>query len=135
MQRLSFFLYVGMIWDLFHISGETPESIQFLYISDRGSTNTESHIFNIRIEILSWPCALLTLSFLIIFRISSFSKLIEDNLDWVLKEIAEGNMLLLDKGVHWVAKKLLNRFAFSVKSDTILLFTNNGGIKGILLSL
>ena len=135
MQRLSFFLYVGMIWDLFHISGETPESIQFLYISDRGSTNTESHIFNIRIEILSWPCALLTLRFLIIFRISSFSKLIEDNVEWVLKEIAEGNTLLLDKGVHWVAKKSLNRFAFSVKSDTILLFTNNGGIKGILLSL
>ena len=72
---------------------------------------------------------------LIIFRISSFSKLIENNLDWVLKEIAEGNTLLLDKGVHWVAKKSLNRFAFSVKSDTILLFTNNGGIKGILLSL
>ena len=135
MQRLSFFLYAGMIWDLFHISGKTPEFIQFLYISDRGSTNTESHIFNIRIEILSWPCALLTLRFLIIFRISSFSKLIEDNVEWVLKEIAEGNTLLLDKGVHWVAKKSLNRFAFSVKSDTILLFTNNGGIKGILLSL
>ena len=75
------------------------------------------------------------LRFLIIFRISSFSKLIEDNLDWVLKKIAEGNMVLLDKGVHWVAKKPLNRFAFSVKSDTILLFTNNGGIKGFLLSL
>ena len=29
----------------------------------------------------------------------------------------------------------MNRFVFSVKSDTILLFTNNGGIKGILLSL
>ena len=124
-----------MIWDLFHISGKTPEFIQFLYISGRGSTNTESHIFNICIEILSWTCALLMLRFLIIFRISSFSKLIEDNLDWVLKEIAEGNTLLLDKGVHWVAKKSLNRFAFSVKSDTILLFTNNGGIKGILLSL
>ena len=135
MQRLSFFLYIGMIWDLFHISGKTPEFIQFLCISDRGSTNTESHIFNIRIEILSWPCALLTLRFLIIFGISSFSKLMEDNLHWVLKEIAEGNTLLLDKGVHWVAKKSLNRFTFSVKSDTILLFTNNGGIKGILLSL
>ena len=49
MQRLSFFLYAGMIWILFHISGKTPEFIQFLYINDRGSTNTESHIFNIRI--------------------------------------------------------------------------------------
>ena len=122
-------LYIGMIRDLFHVSGKTPEFIQFLCISDRGSTNTESHIFNIRIEILSWPCALLTLRFLIIFRISSFSKLIEDNLDWVLKEIAEGSMLLLGKGVHWAAKKSLNRFAFSVKSDTILLFTNNEGLR------
>ena len=94
-----------MIWDLFYKSGKTPEFIQFLYISDRGSANTELHIFNIYIEILSWPCALLTLRFLIIFRISSFSKLIEDNLDWVLKEIAEGNSLLLDNGVqknHWI---------------------------------
>ena len=36
---------------------------------------------------------------------------------------------------HCVAKKSLNRFAFSVKADTILLFTNNGGIRGILLLL
>ena len=35
---------------------------------------------------------------------STFSKLIEDNLDWVLKGIAEANLLLLDKSVHWVAK-------------------------------
>ena len=46
-----------------------------------------------------------------------------------MKEIAEGSMLLLGKGVHWAAKKSLNRFAFSVKSDTILLFTNNGGLR------
>ena len=89
---------------------------------------------NVRIEILSRPCDLLTLRFLIIFRISYSSKLIEDNLDSVLKGIAEGNTLFLDKGVHWVAKKSSNRFVFSVKSDIILLFTNNGGIKGILLS-
>ena len=79
-------------------------SIQILYVSDRGSANTESHIYNICVEILSWPCALLTLRFQIIFRMSTFSKLIEDNLDWVLKGIAEGNLLLLDKSVHWVAK-------------------------------
>ena len=93
-----------MIWDLFHISWKTPEFMQFLFINDRGLTNTESQIFNIRIEI-SWPCALVMLRFLIIFRISSFSKLMEDNLDWVLKEIAEGNSLLLDNGVqknHWI---------------------------------
>ena len=135
--KFIFFLYVGMTWDLFHIWGKTPEFIQFSYISDRVSTNTESHIFNIRIEILSWPCALSMLRFLIIFRMSSFSKLIEDNLDWILKRklLNVTHCCLLDKGVHWGAKKSLNRFGFSVKSDAILLGTINGGIKGILLSL
>ena len=38
---------------LFRISGKTPEFMQFLYISDRGLANTQSHIFNICIEILS----------------------------------------------------------------------------------
>ena len=96
--------------------------------------NTESHVVNICIEILPWPCASSMLRFLIILKISSFSKLIEDNLDWVLKKTAEGNTLMLDKGVHWVAKKSLNRADFSVKSDTLLLFTSNEGIKGIFLS-
>ena len=44
---------IGMIWDLYHISGKTPDFRQFLYISDRGLANTESHIFNICVKILS----------------------------------------------------------------------------------
>ena len=42
-------------------------------------------------------------------------------------------MLSLDIGVHYLAKKLLNRFALSKKSDTSLLSTSNGGISGTLL--
>ena len=64
---------------LFHKSGKIPESMQFSQISGRGSTTSESHIFNIRKEISSWPCTLLTLKFLIILRISSFSKEMEFN--------------------------------------------------------
>ena len=64
---------------LFHKSGKIPESMQFSQISGRGSTTSESHIFNIRKEISSWPCALLTIKFLIILRISSFSKEMEFN--------------------------------------------------------
>ena len=76
------FFYVAMIWHHFHISGKIPESMQFSYISDRGSTTSELHIFNNNhIEILSWPCALLTFKFLIILRISSFSKEIEFKLE------------------------------------------------------
>ena len=59
---------------LFHISGKIPESMQFLQVSDGGSTTSDSHIFNIRIETSLWRCALLTFKFLIILRISSFSK-------------------------------------------------------------
>ena len=36
---------------LFHKSGKIPESMQFSQISGRGSTTSESHIFNIRKEI------------------------------------------------------------------------------------
>ena len=54
----TIFLYVGMIWDLFHILGKTAEFAQFLYVSERGSNNTESHVFTISTEILSWPHAL-----------------------------------------------------------------------------
>ena len=68
-------------------------------------------------------------------RISSFSKEIEFNLEWVLKDIVDGKTLILVKDVHWAAKKSLKRFAVVVKSDTILLFTNNGGINGALVSL
>ena len=42
-------------------------------------------------------------------------------------------MLSLDIGVHYLAKKLLNRFALSKKSNTSLLSTSNGGISGTLL--
>ena len=44
-----------------------------------------------------------------------------------------GTVLLLDIGVHCLAKKLLNRFALSKKSITSLLSTSSGGISGILL--
>ena len=52
-----------------------------------------------------------------------------------LKDFLEGKTLILGIGVHWEAKKLLQRLAFSVKSDTISLFTNRGGINGILVPL
>ena len=88
-----------------------------------GSIITESEILSILIEMSSWLCALLTFSFLIILRISSFSILSANNLLLVLKLFLEGNILLSLIGVHWEAKKSLKRLAFSVKYDTVLLFT------------
>ena len=127
---LVIFLWAGIIWDIFQVSGKTPQSIQFLKIILNGSVITESQISSILIEMWSWPCALLTFSFLIIFRISSFLMLSANNLLLVLKIFLEGNILLLLIGVHWEAKKSLKRLAFSMKSDTILLFIKRGGIKG-----
>ena len=119
----------------FQVSGKTPQSIQFLKMILNGSVITESQIFSILIEMSSWPCALLTFSFLIILRISSFLILGANNILLVLKIFLEGNILLLLISVHWEAKKSLKRFAFSVKSDTILLCTKREGIKGTLLPL
>ena len=77
----------------------------------------------------------MTFRFLIISRISSLLILSVNKLLLVLKVFLEGNILLLLIGVHLKAKKSLERLAFSVKSDTILLFTKRGGIKGTLLPL
>ena len=69
------------------------------------------------------------------FWLSSPSKEIEFNLEWVLKDIVNGKTLLLVKGVDCVAKKSLKRFSFFLKSNLTLLFTNNGGINGTLVSI
>ena len=42
-----------------------------------------------------------------------------------------GNTVDLDTGVHWEAKKELNRLAFSLKSDVTLPLWKIGGIIGI----
>ena len=117
------------------MSGNIPQSTQFLNKIDKGSVTTESQIFSILIELSSWPWALFTFKFLIILRISSLVNLIAVNLLSVIKYLLEGKTLLLEIGVHWEEKKTLKRLAFSVKSDTILLFTNRRGIKGTLLPL
>ena len=80
-------------------------------------------------------CSILTFKFLINLRILSFSKKTEFNLESVLNDIVEGKTFLLIKVEHWAAKKSSKRFAFYVKSHTILLFTNNGGINGTLVPL
>ena len=53
----------------------------------------------------------------------------------VLQDFTEGNTLLLLIAMLWEAKKSLKKLVFSVTSNTILLFTNRGGINGILVPL
>ena len=51
---------------------------------ESGSTIAESNIFNIVIEILSWPGALAAINDLIILIISLLSNLIEESLVFVM---------------------------------------------------
>ena len=58
--------------------------MQLLKKIESGSTIAESHIFNILIEILSWPWVLPALTDLIRLIIPLFSNLIEENLVFVM---------------------------------------------------
>ena len=115
------------------MSGNIPQSTQFLSKIYKDSVTTESQILSILVGISSWPWASFTFKFLIILKILSLLNLIVVNLLSVIKYLLEGKTLLLEIDVHWEEKKTLKRLAFSVKSDTISLFTNRGGIKGTLL--
>ena len=84
------------------------------------------------IDISSWPWALFWSKDLTILT-SSTQNSKDESLSLVLKFVLKGTVLSLDIGVHWLAKKLLNRFALSKKSVTNLLSTSSGGISGNLL--
>ena len=70
------------MFDFFQFSGNMPRLIQFLDKIVSGFTIAESHIFNILIDISSYPCALLGSRALITLVISLFSNLIEDILEF-----------------------------------------------------
>ena len=110
--------FYKLVWDIFQMSGNIPQSTQFLSKIDKGSVTTESQIFSIRIEVPLWPWALFTFKSLIILRILSLLNLIVVNLLWVMKYSLEGKTLLLETGVHWEEKKTLKSLDFPVKSDT-----------------
>ena len=57
----------------------------------------------------------------------------KDNFLFLGKKEVNGKELLFSRGVHWEAKNLLKRLAFSEKFETILLLTNKGGIIGVFL--
>ena len=95
----------------------------------------EAKSFVMRIEISSWPWALFWSKDLIILIISSTQNSKNESVSLVSKFIFTGSLLPLDIGVHYLAKKSLNRFALSKKSVTSFLSASSGGMCGILLSL
>ena len=92
--------------DRFQISGNVPVSIQLLKIIDRGLTIDLPHNLIIPTEISSCPCALLMLRALIIFNMT-FSTQNEESLADETKFSEFGMVLLLIRGVHFEARKLL----------------------------
>ena len=60
---------------------------------------------------------------------------IDDKLGLVAGVITGDNIISLETGVHWDAKKALKWFAFSLKFDKDLLLIKMGGINGIFFPL
>ena len=115
------FLWMGHIFDFFHISRNVLWLTQFLKMIESGFTIAKPQSFNILIDISSRPWALQILSDLIILM-SLFSNWTEESSLSVIKVWVSGMLLLLSNGVQWKAKKQLKWFAFSLKFETSLLF-------------
>ena len=99
---LSFFLWIGPIFALFHWVANVPAAIELwnIKVSEWATELVQSLI--ILTEILSWPCTLLTSKALIILVTS-------DSL---------GKTLLFETNVYCFEKKELKIFASSRKSVT-----------------
>ena len=83
----------------------------------------------------SWSCALWMLRDLISL-ISSSLKPRDESLELVSYDWISGTVLLFANIVHWESKKILKKYAFSLKSEITLFLCNNRGTKGnISLSL
>ena len=96
------------MFDLLQISGNVPVSKQLLKMIDKGLTTDLLHNLIILIDISSCPCTLLMLRALIIFIMTSSLKENEESLAAETYCSELGNILLLIRGVHFEAKKLLN---------------------------
>ena len=95
------------MFDLFQISGNVPVSVQFLEMIGKGLTKDLLYNLIILTDTSSCPCALLMLRTLIIFNMTSSLKENEENLAVETYCSELGKVLLLIRGVHFEAKKLL----------------------------
>ena len=109
--------------------------IQFSKIKDKVFINSAPQICSNLIEISSWPWFLFTLSDVIIFSTSSSLKLIVESHFSVLYITVVGKILSFTMGVHWEAKELSKKFAFSLKFVITVLPIISGGIKGMFVLL
>ena len=120
--------FTGTTFAFFQISGNIPSFRGCSNIILKRTVNDSLQILIIFIDILSQPWALARYKFVITDMFSSvkWNDLI---LALVLYE-NNGDMLQFFIGVHIDPKKLLKRFAISIKSETNLPLTNKGGTAG-----
>lgn len=78
-------------------------------------------------DMSSWLCALWMLRDLSSLMISPFLKSSDERLEFVSYDWISGTVMLFANMVHWGAKNLLKRFAFSLKSEIDLFLCSNGG--------
>ena len=90
------------------------------------------HDWIMRIEILSAPWALVGFNDFIIELVSLSLKDIVFNCLSVFINNG-GSLLVFSKGLHWEAKKLLNKFTFSTMFVTVLPDARIGGMEGVLI--
>ena len=74
---LSFFLWIGAIFALFHWVANLPAAIEFRNIKVSGLVTELVQSLISLTEILSWPCALFTSKALIILITSDTPKVID----------------------------------------------------------
>ena len=120
------------MFDLFQISGNVPVCTSAL---GKGLATDLLHNLIIRCDLLSCPWALLMLRSLVIFNMTSSLKENEASLvvETYCSELA--TVLLLIRGAHFEARKLLKQFALISKSDSSLLLVSRREITGTFFQL
>ena len=113
---------------------KTPFDKHSLKISSNGLQIDFPQIFNNRMLIISWLCALFKSNFWIILNTSSLDNLIFDKYLSVMWSL-EGTLLSLLNREHFLAKNKWNSLAFLKKIVANSFLWNKGGIMGIFLLL
>ena len=130
-----YFFCTGTTLAFFISDGNSPFTIQNLKIISKGLHNELPQILIKQRFILSRPCALFGFKFWIIFKISSWEKLMDVS-DWsVWGAKLVGSLLLFCNTDHCSGKKELKSSAFWWKLIINLPLWYSGGMLGIFVEL
>ena len=132
---ITFFLNGTNICFFLQLFGNVWLLTQFLNRIVSGFKVAESHIFDIVIDISSYPCDLHGSAALITLIISLFSNLIQEIVVFVICLWQSVMLLSLFNGTYCDANNLSKMFAVFLKSETRVLPTWCGGVSCTVLPL